>query len=340
LNQIFAAAAKIAAASDALVGPVGSFADLLLGGRGCMLTFHRVASSQQWERLPNRDFYVDIDFLDRVLSHLKRYKWDVVTIDEALRRSASDADNSRYVNFSIDDCYRDTFEILVPLFQRHNVPITLFVTTGIPDGTLPLWWAGLEDALLNRDSVMVDDELVQLSSSESRRAAYQRIAARWDGPRAASQYSDFCRANGIDIDVMHWKHAISWDMLESLRHDPLVELGAHTVNHARISSLSAPDAIAELRGSRERLMRRLGVQSRHFAFPYGRSGDCGVRDFALAEQAGFVSAATTSKGLIHRGQNAFGFPRNTLNGAHRSLAMLLMHLTGLTGAAARMAGRV
>src|SRR4051794_3006376 len=176
--------------------------------------------------------------------------------------------------------------------------------------------------------------------SESRRAAYQRIAARWDGPRAASQYSDFCRANGIDIDVMHWKHAISWDMLESLRHDPLVELGAHTVNHARISSLSAPDAIAELRGSRERLRRRLGVQSQRCAFPYGRSGDCGVREFALAEQAGFVSAATTSKGLIHRGQNAFGFPRNTLNGAHRSLAMMLMHLTGLTGAAARMTGRL
>src|SRR3954453_6738883 len=156
-----------------------------------MLTFHRVASSQQWERLPNRDFYVDIDFLDRFLSHLKRYKWDVVTIDEALRRSASDADNSRYVNFSIDDCYRDRFEILVPLFRRHNVPITLFVTTGIPDGTLPLWWAGLEDALLNNDRVILEDGAIDVPTSDDKRAAFHRIADRWDGPQAAASYKKF-----------------------------------------------------------------------------------------------------------------------------------------------------
>ena len=30
----------------------------------------------------------------------------------------------------------------MPVFRRHNVPVTLFVTTGIPDATLPLWSAG------------------------------------------------------------------------------------------------------------------------------------------------------------------------------------------------------
>ena len=85
---------------------------------------------------------------------------------------------------------------------------------------------------------------------------------------------------------------------------------------------------------------RLGVVTRHFAFPYGRSGDCGPRDFELADEAGFGSAATTRKGLVRRGQNAFSLPRNTINGGHRSLAAMELHLTGLTGAAAKMMGRV
>lgn len=334
------AAAKALTASSAFVLPLAKAADRVLGPRGCCLTFHRTAPAEQWERLPNRDFYVDADFLDRFLGYVLQQGWDVVTIEEALRRAASDEPGGRYVNFSIDDCYRDTFEVLVPVFRRHNVPVTLFVTTGIPDGTLPLWAAGLEDALLNRDHVWLDSEHVSLSSPEQRRAVFAEVATRWDGPQAGGRYASFCAANEIDIEAMHWKHAISWDMLDALVRDPLVEIGAHTVSHARISSLSPEEALKELADARLRLNAQLGIDVKHFAFPYGRAADCGPRDFALARQAGFASAATTRKGLVHAGQDAFSIPRNTMNGAHRSLAAMELHLTGLSGTAARMMGRV
>ncbi len=327
-------------AANTLAPPLARAADRVLGPRGCLFTFHRAARSELWETLPNRDFYVDIGFLDIFLAYLVAQGWDVVTIGEALRRSANAEDNSRYVNFSIDDCYRDTFELLAPVFRRHNVPLTLFVTTGIPDGRVPLWSAGLEDALSSRDRVQLEEAVVELSTPRSRRTAYRRIASSWDGPDAARHYAAFCALNDINIDAVHWKHAISWDMLQALANDPLIEIGAHTVNHARISSLTPAAAIAELEGSRARLNDRLGIKVQHFAFPYGRSGDCGPRDFALARQAGFLSAATTRKGLVRRGQDRFSLPRNTINGGHRSVAAMEMHLTGLTGAAARIAGRV
>jgi peptidoglycan/xylan/chitin deacetylase (PgdA/CDA1 family) len=340
LTILALAAAKAMMASNAFVLPLAKAADRVLGPRGCCLTFHRAAPSQQWERLPNRDFYVDAGFLDCFLGYVRDQGWDVVTISEALRRTASVEPGGRYVNFSIDDCYRDTFELLVPVFRRHNVPVTLFVTTGIPDGTLPLWAAGLEDALLNKDRVTVDGEEIALSSDEQRRAAFTQIAASWDGPQAADRYAAFCAANGIDIDAMHWKHAISWEMLETLARDPLVEIGAHTVSHARIASLSPQEALHELADARLRLNARLGLEVEHFAFPYGRAADCGPRDFSLAQQAGFCSAATTRKGLVHGGQDPFSIPRNTMNGSHRSIAAMEMHLTGLSGAAAKVMGRV
>ena len=330
----------LAPGAGPLVRTCGKAADALLGSRGCLFTFHRVAPSAKWETLPNRDFYIDLTFLDQLLSYLARTGWQVVTIEEALERSARGRAGDRFVNFSVDDCYRDTFEDIVPVFRRHYVPVTLFVTTGIPDGTMPLWCVGLEDTLLERHRVLLDGEAIDIATSEAKREAYAKIAAAWDGPDAGTHYARFCEQNGIDATAMHWKHAISWDMLDALRNDPNVEIGSHTVSHARISSLSSQDAFAELHGSRERLRTKLGVAARHFAFPYGRSGDCGARDFDIARQAGYASAATTRKGVVRAGQDAFSLPRNTLNGATRNLTMIELHLTGVTGAAARVLGRV
>ena len=327
-------------AGAALLQPLAQAAHRMVGPRGCLLTFHRAATPEFWERLPNRDFYLDIEFLDRFLTHLEAQNWDVVTIDEALRRSANPGDSSRYVNFSIDDCYRDTFELIAPLFRRHNAPLTLFVTTGIPDGTASLWPIGLEDTLLQRDEVLLDGELTRLGTPEERRALYQRIATKWDGPEAPRHYAAFCGENSVDINAMHWKHAITWEMLEALAKDPLIEIGAHTISHPRISSLSPEAALTELEGARLRLNERLGLNVEHHAFPYGRAADAGPRDFALAREAGFHSAATTRKGLVRGGQDQFSLPRNTINGSHRSVAAMEMHLLGLTGIAARIAGRV
>jgi peptidoglycan/xylan/chitin deacetylase (PgdA/CDA1 family) len=340
LTLLALAAAKAMMASSAFVLPLAKAADRVLGPRGCFLTFHRAASSQQWEHLPNRDFYVHADFLDRLLAYVLDQGWDVVTVSEALRRTAGAEPAGRYINFSIDDCYRDTYELLVPVFRRYNVPLTLYVTTGIPDGSLPLWTVGLEDVLFHKDRVTVDEVQIELSSSEQRRTVFAHIAASWDGPQVADRYATFCAANDIDIETMHWKHAISWDMLDALAQDPLIEIGAHAVSHARIALLSPDDALREMVDARLRLNEVLGINVQHFAFPYGRAGDCGPRDFALARQAGFVSAATTRKGLVHAGQDAFSIPRNTMNGAHRSLAAMELHLTGFSGAAAKVLGRV
>ena len=319
---------------------LAEIADRLLGPRGCLFTFHRAATSGVWETLPNRNFYLNLDFLDALLSYLRRRDWDVVTMEDAAQRIRTGRLARKFVNFSVDDCYRDTYEAVVPLFRRHGVPVTLFVTTGIPDQTLPLIFAGLEDALLTRDSVVLEDGARSLGTTAERRALYEQLAKQWDTPDGPTHYSHFCHLNGIDEHAMHVRHAISWDMLEELANDPLVEIGGHTVSHSRISSLSDDGALEEIEGCRRRLMARLGVPARHFAFPYGRAADCGPRDFEITTTAGFVSASTTRKGLVGPDARTDRLPRITLNGGHQSLTMIDAHLSGMTAVLARALGRV
>lgn len=307
---------------------------------GCMLTFHRAAPAAQWAELPNRGFYLNLDFLDNLLGTLKRDGWEIATVDEIVCRLKLGESGSRLVNFSVDDCYRDTFEQVVPLFRRHGVPVTLFVTTGIPDGTMPLAWAGLETILAERAQITYNDETADISTRQAKQQWFSRISSAWEAHDFYNEFEKFCQVNGADRQELQERHAITWEMLETFKGDPLVEIGAHTVSHYRMSDLSEDHASQEIAGSRQRLRARLGVDCRHFAFPYGRSGDCGKRDFELAREAGFSSASTTRKGLVSQGQDVFSLPRNTLNGAYQSMTYASFLLSGLAGFAARVLGRV
>jgi peptidoglycan/xylan/chitin deacetylase (PgdA/CDA1 family) len=301
----------------------------------CMLTFHRVAAGPEWQHLPNRDFYLNLDYLSDLLNYLKRSAWTIVTIDEMLAELARQNGKRRLVNFSIDDGYADTVEHAIPLFRSFAAPITVFITTGIPDGTDLLGRAGLETILAEREAVLTQAGKIQVSEPRAKRYWFKTLSSTWEQANFDQAYRDFCQINGENIETLRNQHAITWSMLHSLRNDPLLEIGAHTISHPRVSNLSASAALQELAGSAERLRSRLAIPCRHFAFPYGRAGDCSDRDFILAREAGFVSAATTVRGLVRPGQDLFRLPRNNMNGAYQSIAYAKVSLSGLGGLIAK-----
>ena len=303
--------------------------------RGCCLIFHRAVASADWAGLPNRGFHLDLGYLERLIGYVRARGWDIVTMDEALRRIARPGQR-RFVNFSLDDGYRDTAEQVVPLFQRLGAPITVFVATGLPDGTMRMRDAGLETILATAERVTDAGQTYVLDTPQHRRDAYRAISTRWSRAEGDAEYVQFCTRHGEDADRLDILHRITWPMLRGMCKRPGVEIGAHTVSHPHVAALDDAAAFAELQGSRSRLQEMLGVDARHFAFPFGQPSDCGERDFAFARQAGFASAATTVKGLVRPGANPFSIGRNTINGTHRHLAFAEAHLSGLSGLTASL----
>ncbi len=166
---------------------------------------------------------------------------------------------------------------------------------------------------------------------------FARLCAAWEGGNPRLNYERVCSLNGYSPEILHDRHGISWDMLEVLGQDPHVEIGGHTISHPHLSWMSADDLQREIAGCRTRLQDRLGLPIRHFAFPFGRRGDCGEREFQFCKQAGYESAATTRKGLVgdRDRERLHSLPRNTLNGSHQTTAHVDMHLSGVSGLVAR-----
>ncbi len=79
---------------------------------------------------------------------------------------------------------------------------------------------------------------------------------------------------------------VTADELRAL-HEAGIEIGAHTVTHPDLSTLTYDDALSELERSKADLERELDAPVEVAAYPYGRAGDDAV---CAARDAGFRAA--------------------------------------------------
>lgn len=89
-------------------------------------------------------------------------------------------------------------------------------------------------------------------------------------------------------------------------HGGNVEIGAHSINHVRLSRVSAEQGWDEIAGSKAALEDLLGAAVDWFCYPYG-DYNREVRDAVI--RAGFKAALTCSRGPANTAPNAFEIPR-------------------------------
>jgi peptidoglycan/xylan/chitin deacetylase (PgdA/CDA1 family) len=80
---------------------------------------------------------------------------------------------------------------------------------------------------------------------------------------------------------------MTWDEVREIRAAGM-EIGAHTVSHARLTTLALDAAMREIQASRERIEAEISERVEHFAYPYGSVSD-ELRD--AVGRAGFATAS-------------------------------------------------
>ena len=111
----------------------------------------------------------------------------------------------------------------------------------------------------------------------------------------------------------------SWDAHIGIAEKPLMslddwkmwlaggmEIGSHTRSHANLTTLSATDSREEVLGSKKELEELFGCEVRHFCYPFGQFEKT---DISAVKLAGYVSATTTDRGLVHIGDDPYTLRR-------------------------------
>lgn len=306
-------------------------------GAGVIFMMHHIRPPGAQAFDPNGLLSITPEFLAAAVRRVRERGWDIVSMDEALERLDGAGEARPFAAFTIDDGYRDNLEHAYPVMKTAGAPFTVYIASALPSGDAELWWVGLEQVIAR--SSVIDFEIdgarraIACDTLAAKRAAWKRLypiirAAPEDKQRAMTR--ELCARFGVSLPQLCDSLAMNWGEVRQLARDPLVTIGAHTVNHFAVVKLDAARAREEMDQGARKIEAETGQRPRHFAYPYGDAGSAGPRDFGIAEALGFASAVTTRKGMLtteHR-QHRFALPRVALNGNLQSLRYVDVLLSG------------
>jgi peptidoglycan/xylan/chitin deacetylase (PgdA/CDA1 family) len=247
----------------------------------------------------------------------------------------------RGVVVTFDDGYVDALDAAHPLLHAHDVPATLFVSTGNVGRAGEFWWDELEHLLLRPVAL---PPALQLTSATAARRWELGPAAEYDarthehtrhlhvfdapaGTRQAFYYAvwqwlfpiaheerqrllgEIARWAGVERAPRASFRTLRPDEIRAVADGGLVEIGAHTVTHPPLALHSVEAQRREVVGSRDALREILGRPVTSFSYPHGEHSTDTV---GLVRDAGFVRACTVESGRVHARSDPLRLPRFTV----------------------------
>jgi peptidoglycan/xylan/chitin deacetylase (PgdA/CDA1 family) len=307
------------------------------GGAGVVLRFERVRPRRAARFQPLKSREITPKFLDRTIRALKRWKYDIVSIDEVCRRAVTLATRRRFVGLTFDGGYKDLITSAYPVLSKHGVPFTVYVPTAFPDGVGEAWWLALEEVITRKDRLsLVMDRKERHFNIEDTSEKYELYAylGSWMRTLAPAELStaikDLCTRYSVDLAALSRDASMNWDDLAKLAADPNVTIGNATVNYPVLSNLKDAAALREMTMGRAVAQAAFRRDVRHFAYPFGDRGSWRRHHVVMAEEAGFASAASAISGIIKaEGRtNLHALPRIAWDGRQRSLRAMRVVLSG------------
>jgi peptidoglycan/xylan/chitin deacetylase (PgdA/CDA1 family) len=309
-----------------------------VGGVGAILTLHHVRPPRPDRFQPNRLLEVTPRFLTRVVKDIRGSGVDLISLDEMHRRMSEGDFSRRFVCLTFDDGYRDTMQWAYPILKDAGVPFAVYVPTSFPDRLGELWWLVLEAVIARNDRIglAIDgrDRKFDCGTVAEKRALYDELywwlRARPTEAELRSVVRNLAAFYHVDVAKFCDDLCMSWPELAALAADPLVTIGAHTVNHLMLAKLSKEAARSEIELSSSVIEAALSLRPQHLSYPYGDAGSAGTREFEIAAELGFKTAVTTRPGVLFRehSQHMTALPRISLNGDYQRRRYVRVLLSG------------
>jgi len=124
----------------------------------------------------------------------------------------------------------------------------------------------------------------------------------------------------------------TWDLDKGITQRPLMtkneihewlslgmDIGAHTITHADLTSISREKAQKEIKDCKDELEFFFDVPVTDFCYPFGRFNKYVLN---TVKESGFLSATTMQRGKVKYESNRFTLPRIPIN--HRTLPHLFL----------------
>lgn len=292
-----------------------------------ILIYHRVLPKPD----PVFPHEVDAARFDSQLRVLKRC-FKVLPLSEAVRRLRNDTLPPRAACITFDDGYADNAEVALPLLQRYELPASFFLATSFLNGG-QMWNDTIIDYIRKLSRPRLDWSAYGLGRHAIGTPAQKAVAI--DQILRRLKYLPFEQRQNLTQRIANTGSTSPMMRTEQVRalYAAGMEIGAHTMHHPILSTMSDAECRKEIAGSKRALETMLDAPIRGFAYPNGKPGqDYKASHVAMVKDAGFDYALSTADGLARRQHDRYQLPRSTPWETSGLGFMLRMHFNILKSA--------
>lgn len=290
-------------------------------GKGQILILHRVIPSSGKERINNHlSLEISPEQLDSIIAFFRRKDYDFISLDMLPTWLENNHKTSRkFVIFTFDDGYKDNLDFAYPIFKKHNIPFTIYITNSFPDRRAIIWWYILEDLVLRNSRIKYSFSVGSVNRNcptyrkKERTFIYIReLIIRLHNKNLEEELTGFFSKFGFSILDHNSDLVLSWNEISELSKDPLVTIGAHTLNHYNLCNLTDKQSFHEILESKKILESKINYKVNHFSYPFGKYG---IRDIEFVKKSNYLTATTTENAntFYNHIDHQFTLPRISIN---------------------------
>ena len=109
-------------------------------GFATIFMLHRVSPLGEGGIQPNENMKVTPEFLEKFIIDMRADGYSFISINRLHEIILNREIVFKQIVITLDDGYKDNFNIAYPIFKKYDVPFTVYITSSFPNGSAYLWW--------------------------------------------------------------------------------------------------------------------------------------------------------------------------------------------------------
>lgn len=194
-----------------------------------------------------------VEDLDRMITWFLSRNYVFITPKTILNTVLDETQN--YILLTFDEGYYNNL-LALPVLEKHQVPVTVYISTGHIKSGKAFWWDVLfrlrSKEGLAKNIIMTEMEsLMSLSYQEQENYLIEKFGVD-------------CLKPAGDLD-----RPMTEEELANFAKHPMIEIGNHTHYHLNMVNYSKEELINSMNESHQYLKDLCGIEPLSFAYPYG-----------------------------------------------------------------------
>lgn len=298
-------------------------------GAGLIMTLHRVEPALDHNFSPNARLTITPDFLETMTEVAKEQGMVPIALCDVKDYIGARHDKP-FIAFTLDDAYKNNAQFAAPIFRRHSVPYTIFVSKGLSERTHTMWWETAEQLIRKVDQFWLNIAgenhhflCNNLAKKHQCFDEFTQLLLKYPEDMVIQALNDAAQQVGLAALDITAQLVMDRTALLALDKDPLCHLAPHTVSHINLARATPTRLQTEITESAAYIRALTGPtpSSRVFSYPYGKPFATSEAVFNAAAKAQMDYGVITSAGAVKRKMTRMewmSLPRMSVNGHYQT----------------------